>query len=512
MKIQVPIIKQVDLLVAGGSTVAVEKAVALQQSGHTVFLFTPYPYLGEDLCAKLNLHETPDNLGLGDNPRPAAIKQRLEQKLLDAGIDFLFQCNPIRLVYGKHNELAGLLIGNRSGFQIIAAKAVLDATNRNLIADLAGLPRKPFRPGKRQVERIVMGEYMTPSKKLYIEPLPCHYSYDEKSYQLFKTAIEMDFPDNSPCTLSKIEVQMRKETWQPQLVLGADQCHYQLNDGISISYCPSPESPFFFDTKNSAKEIAESLSKIPYSEPVYIQNNEANEQLQDMKILRNDTSLRFQKNPTLEFELNSLPLLDHCQVLIAGGGTGGAPAAIAAARTGAKTICIEHSSALGGICTIGRIGSYYYGNRVGFCEELDQGVTAMAENPKYPAEHGVKDTEWKRHWLLLEGNRAGAEFRFQHSVLAAATQQGKVCGALVSGPWGSGIIQADTVVDATGNADLAIAAGAEIAVETFEPAVQGAGLSPIVPGIDCSNTDYNFIQDEDVFDATRAFVQAHHKF
>lgn len=512
MKIQVPIIKRVDLVVVGGSTAAIDTAIQLKSDGYSVFLVTPYTYLGEDLCAGLNLHETPQALGLGDNPRPAAIKLLLEQKLLGAKIDFLFQSSPIRLVHGKHQELAGLLIGNRSGFQIIAAKAILDATDRCLIAGMASLPRKPFRPGNRSVQRIVLGEFMNPRQGLQIIPLPCHYPYDDKNYQLFMTSMELDFPDNSAKTLSSIEVSMRKATWQPQLVAGADQCLFQLNDGISISYIPSPQSPFFFAGRHSPAEIAECLKVLPAAEPALIQKNEKSVLPDEVQGVRKDSALRFRKDPTLELELNSLPLLDRCQVLIAGGGTGGAPAAIAAGRAGASTLCLEHTSALGGLCTMGRIGSYWFGNRVGFCEELDKGVTALAENPKYPAEHTKKDTEWKRHWLLLEGDKAGVEFRFQHTVLAAAVKENKVCGALVCGPSDCGFILCETAVDATGNADLAIAAGAEIAAETFEPAVQGAGLSPIIPGIDYSNTDYNFIQDEDVFDCTRAFVQAHHKF
>ncbi len=512
MKIQVPIIKHVDLVIVGGSSAAIDTAVQLKNKGYSVFLLTPYTYLGEDLCAGLNLHDTPPALGLGDHPRPAAIKRLLEQKMLDANIDFLFQSNPIRLVHGKHQELAGLLIGNRSGFQIIAAKAILDASERCLIAGMAGLPRKPFRPGKRSVQRILMGEFMSPRQGLQIIPLPCHYQYDDKSYQLFMASMEFEFPDSTAKTLSAIEVSMRKATWQPQLVAGADQCLYQLNDGISISYIPGPQSPFFFAGRQSPAEITECLKALPAPEPASIQDQDQSALPEAVQVIRKDAGFRFRKEPTLEWELNSLPLLERCQVLIAGGGTGGAPAAIAAGRAGASTLCLENTSALGGLCTMGRIGSYWFGNRVGFCDELDKGITAMAENPKYPAEHAKKDSEWKRHWLLCEGDKASVEFRFQHTILAAAVMGNTVCGALVSGPWGCGVILSDVAVDATGNADLAIAAGAEIAAETFEPAIQGAGLPPVIPGNDYSNTDYNFIQDEDVFDSTRAFVQAHHKF
>ena len=512
MKISVPIIRQVDLVIIGGSSAAVETALALRQQGHSVFLVTPYTYFGEDYCAALNLHEVPASWQLGDNPRPAQVKLALLKKLLAADIDFLFQSYAIKLIYGAEEQFAGLLIGNRSGFQIIAAKAVLDASPNCLLANLAELPRKPFRPGKRLVQRIVMGENYAPRPDLKIEQLPQSYRYDDKDYNLYQISREFDFDSNSQACLSRIESQMRHASWQPQLVAAADYCSYQLNDGISISHIPTAASPYFFDGNHGAAEIAKVLPQIKACAPLEGKESGMPGLPEGLQVRRQDSYFRFQNAPAMELELHDLPVLETCQVLVVGGGTGGAPAAIAAGRAGAKCICLESTSGLGGLCTMGRIGSYWYGNKAGFCKELDEGVTQMGPEPKYPAEHNKKDTEWKRHWLLLEGEKADVEYRFQHSVVAAVCKQDQVCGVLVCSPGGAGFILADALIDASGNADLALAAGAQQARETFEPALQGAGLSPIIPGNDYINTDYNFISEEDIFDFTRAFVQAQHKF
>ena len=69
-----------------------------------------------------------------------------------------------------------------------------------------------------------------------------------------------------------------------------------------------------------------------------------------------------------------IPVLARYDVLVVGGGTGGAPAGIAAARAGAKTLVIERLHGLGGVGTLGRISNYYHGNRVGFTSEVDAGV------------------------------------------------------------------------------------------------------------------------------------------
>ncbi|MBR0457833.1 MAG: FAD-dependent oxidoreductase, partial [Victivallales bacterium] len=92
-------------------------------------------------------------------------------------------------------------------------------------------------------------------------------------------------------------------------------------------------------------------------------------------------------------------------------------------------------------------------------------------------------------------------------------QKDKVVGALVNHHAGITNIAAKAVVDASGNADVAAAAGADCSMAApDEPAVQGAGLSWIVPGKYNTNSDFQFICDHDIADTTRAFVMARSKF
>src|SRR5690606_32248212 len=67
----------------------------------------------------------------------------------------------------------------------------------------------------------------------------------------------------------------------------------------------------------------------------------------------------------------------YVDVLVMGGGTGGAPAGIAAARAGKTTLVAEYLSGLGGVGTLGLIGKYWFGNRVGFTAEVDQGAREL---------------------------------------------------------------------------------------------------------------------------------------
>ena len=77
---------------------------------------------------------------------------------------------------------------------------------------------------------------------------------------------------------------------------------------------------------------------------------------------------------TIHSGSRSLPVLGRYDVVIVGGGTSGAPAGIASAKSGAKTLVIEYLHELGGVGTVGLIGSYWYGLRRGYTAYVDEQV------------------------------------------------------------------------------------------------------------------------------------------
>ncbi len=80
-------------------------------------------------------------------------------------------------------------------------------------------------------------------------------------------------------------------------------------------------------------------------------------------------------------------------------------------------------------------------------------------------------------------------------------------------PQGRGVVLAKAVVDATGNATIAAAAGASCVYITGEDiAVQGTGLPPWNLEARYTNTDWAFIDDLDVVDSSHAFFVARKKF
>lgn len=154
--------------------------------------------------------------------------------------------------------------------------------------------------------------------------------------------------------------------------------------------------------------------------------------------------------------------------VVIGGGTAGAPAGIAAARQGVKTLVVEQLSGLGGVGTTGAISNYCAGNRVGFTATVGGGNTWVIE----------QKMEWWRRELL----QAGADIWFGCvgcGALVDPQPGNQVLGAVVVTPRGRGVVLARVVVDATGNADVAAAAGAACRyTDESEFAMQGTGLPP----------------------------------
>jgi len=200
-------------------------------------------------------------------------------------------------------------------------------------------------------------------------------------------------------------------------------------------------------------------------------------------------------------------------VLVVGGGTGGAPAGISASREGASTLVVEALSGLGGVGTLGMIGRYWFGNQVGFTAEMDQAVAEKSPRNIEGGAYGGWDVEAKIQWYHEEISKAGGHIWYKCCPAGARAHDGRVDEVHLATPQGLVIVRPRTVVDATGSGEVAAMAGAQtVSVGSARLALQGTGLPNRTPGQDYNNTDYEFIDDSQAEDLASAHVSAREKF
>ena len=114
---EIPLQKEVDVLVIGGTVPSVAAAVAAAENGASVFLIESKPYLGEDMCATLRLErnsfEEPKTeiekkiFGNANITTPIRVKGTLSESLTNAGVEFVFGSFVTDIIWNEENEPSG---------------------------------------------------------------------------------------------------------------------------------------------------------------------------------------------------------------------------------------------------------------------------------------------------------------------------------------------------------------------------------------------------------------------
>lgn len=171
-------------------------------------------------------------------------------------------------------------------------------------------------------------------------------------------------------------------------------------------------------------------------------------------------------------EVKNMNQINHpaYDVIVAGGGLGGVAAAIASARTGAKTILIERHSCLGGVATAGMccsIFNCYYpaGEKPGVqgipVEIADRIAEVEGFGKKWHKHKGhiIYDTENAKYVLEQMVLEAGVEIMLDAVVTDAIVENNAVSGVVIQTKSGRSVIRAKVTVDSTADADVAWLAG-----------------------------------------------------
>lgn len=162
-----------------------------------------------------------------------------------------------------------------------------------------------------------------------------------------------------------------------------------------------------------------------------------------------------------------IEVLDDVDVLVAGAGVAGCAAAVAAARSGAKTMLLERNGCLGGVATAGlmaNIGNKYLdrdGNLVinGIAKEvIDRMVARGAASEKWACREvpGIVIDSEQLKVLLIEMQREAGVRVLTHTLAARPVLAGDIVeGVFIESKAGRQSVLAKVVVDTTGEADIA---------------------------------------------------------
>lgn len=183
-------------------------------------------------------------------------------------------------------------------------------------------------------------------------------------------------------------------------------------------------------------------------------------------------------------------ITDSCDVLVAGGGFGGISAALASARRGKKVILLERQFILGGLGTSGLVTIYLplcdgLGRQVSFgiAEELFRLSVSMGYEDKYPENWLDNDDKSKRtekdkrfevqynphlFAMLVEKEliNAGVKILYGSYAVGVEKSDDKISAVIIENKSGRSAIEVSSVVDATGDADIAVFA--DVKTEKFK--------------------------------------------
>jgi len=197
-------------------------------------------------------------------------------------------------------------------------------------------------------------------------------------------------------------------------------------------------------------------------------------------------------------------------VVVVGGGTAGALAAIGAANAGARTLVVEKQGYLGGILSLGMhmLGSldyegYWalggYGRQLVLDLEAEGYATAPVTDSLFGA-FNAQDPEAAKIFLLKMATDAGVEFLFHSIVVDTETVDGRIVSVTVANKAGLEKISAKSFVDCTGDADVVAMSGGRFTYGSNTPEALAQPVSNIykVAGVDVERVwDYLEAHPED---------------
>ena len=239
-----PVLHSSDAVIVGGSFAGVAAALAFADAGQSVTVVEPRTYLGRELTATGRpwLDRRPADATIDTLPnliqacihasqvksnndeyllRLDAVKKTLEDRLLAANIKLLYASLPVALSV-IDGLVDGLVIGNKSGRQVLQCRTIIDTTETALIARLAGAEFVPVTDGAAICKRVLEFSKVVDLTETVL-PVPAklglvhnqvlvHQGCLGPDHRLVECTLELPSDFDTALALSKRDVIARRQT------------------------------------------------------------------------------------------------------------------------------------------------------------------------------------------------------------------------------------------------------------------------------------------------------------
>lgn len=511
-----------DVIVVGGGLCGVSCAVRCAWEGKKVLLVERRPALGwESTWAGQNnfsrdnskvlrrIIELLENVGgLRDNlVDPPILEMVLDRIIDEANVDLLLYSYPVRVISDGKYAL-GVVLGNKNGEQIKTGRIIVDATEEALLW--------------RQFDDEAHPNDLIPSR-----------------YNIFFNNVEMELPLEI-----NGKIRVKPSTWKKEAIVEFDidrfdllEARRKLKGVIKQVRTEVPELKDALVT-HTANDI------FPTRPIVTISKNQRLANLFGAGIwiedVENSPSGRLKVGEKVAEEVlvtkgieripegvsagSVLGQAEECDLIVVGGGTGGAVAAIKAGRLGVKTKLIEASPVLGGIGTGGAIHSYYYGVNGGIQDEINNLVNEISplftgkwkavgfhpEAKKVVLQQLLEDANVQ---ILLNTVVSGTLCEDitppgQIALLGDSQVRRRLKGVISVSPNGISVHSAKVFIDSTGDGDIAVMAGAPYQIgrerdNLMHAYSQPCGNLTAEGNLSFMNFDAGYVDPTDIEDLTR---------
>lgn len=439
----------------------------------------------------------------------ARFARGVEDLLLDAGVRLAYNVRPAA-VLERDGRIGGVVYGGKFGLQAIAAGCIVDASPDGRIARVAD-PDAGTAAGVGTLSYVLhlKGEGPWPDAKDLtggpVERVVWHGRFAE-----FLVALPHGAPGPLAGSLAFAAAQravlaacrgMRQSGTPVAVFRGADACLPRGLPEAPAAPWPGLVAAGTGPEENILVEAAEQARRAPAGGGRWTMPLPAVPSPADGETWRFLDEAHDEPD-VARLEVDAVPggagAVHAADLLVAGGGTSGIAAAVAAAERGVKVACLEPHGDPGGTRTAGGVSKYWFGRWPPYLRAWEADV-----------QKSVREEGWCVAQALLDrAGRAGVIRLPGMAACGVAVRDRRVTAVFAAAPGGLVRLDAPLVVDATGDGDLAAFAGAPYGYGAGrDEATLWCSFGSFLEGRDEASRHYHTVADvRSLWDATRVMI------